>query len=693
MSGDLIGKVRRALRKDPRYIVRRLGLETTMAAERWLLPRRVRALDLRALARGAGHADLDALWTVLAARPYAHPMPRDRHALERLQPGASAELSARAERAHRHEVDLLGSGPHTLPAAIDWLADLKTGHRWPQAFHRDIDYNNFGQSSDVKGAWELSRLQWALPLGQAWLLSGDDRHAAKARALLESWIASNPCGHSVNWACTMEPALRLLSWTWLFHACADAPSWRDSGFRELFLRALFLHGDFVAHNHERADINGNHYTADAAGLVYAGLFFGELGQAPRWAALGWDILVGEMPRQVFADGVDFEASVPYHRLVLELFTYAALYRQRLGLPVPPAYRQRLLAMGRFTAAYSRNDGSVPLWGDADDGRGLALGTQTLNDHRYLVGLLGLAYDDADLVQRFAGPRDEVAWLLGEEAAARLPERMQPPPQSSQAFADGGFYVLRSGAHHVFVDCGPLGLAGRGGHGHNDLLALEAVLDGVHLLSDCGAYLYTASPAERNNFRSTAYHNTPQVDGQEINRFVRPDYLWVLHNDAAHECLGWSVDAQRTHFEGRHTGYQRLAQPVTVQRQIELQHGSGRLDVRDSFIGEGEHEVCVPWHLAPGVQVEGDAQASADGLQGTLRLSAGGRAFELRWLSDAPWQPRLEAARVSPAYGRVLPTQVLRLSRRGALHGLQVTLQPAGTDTDTDTDADAEATAP
>lgn len=676
MAGDLIGKLRRALRKDPRYIVRRLWLEATMAADRWLLPRRVRALDLRALARRANHADLDALWMALAARPYAHPMLRDKDALERLEPGAVAEVMVRAERAHRHEVDLLGSGARTLPAAIDWLADLKTGHRWPPAFHRDIDYNNFGRDSDVKGAWELSRLQWALPLGQAWLLSGEDRHAAKARALLQSWIDANPCGHSVNWACTMEPALRLLSWTWLFHACADAPSWRDGGFREQLLRALYLHGDFVVHNLERADINGNHYTADAAGLVYAGQFFGQVGHAPRWASLGWAILVGEMPRQVFADGVDFEASVPYHRLVLELFAYPALYRQQQGLPVQPAYRERLLAMGRFTAAYSRNDGSVPLWGDADDGRGLALGTQPLNDHRYLVGLLGQAFGDAELMSRSAGPRDEVAWLLGEPAAAQLPARTQAPPQPSQAFVEGGFYVLRSGGHHVFVDCGPLGLAGRGGHGHNDLLALEAVLDGVHLLSDCGAYLYTASPTERNNFRSTAYHNTPQLDGQEINRFVRPDYLWVLHNDAAHECLEWSVDAQRTRLVGRHTGYQRLAQPVTVRRQIELQHASGRLDVVDRFDGAGEHEVCVPWHLAPGVRAVAEPQCSADGLQGVLRLAAGGRAFELHWQSNAPWQAQLQPARVSPTYGRVLPTQVLRLSRRGALHGLQVTLQTA-----------------
>ena len=32
--------------------------------------------------------------------------------------------------------------------------------------------------------------------------------------------------------------------------------------------------------------------------------------------------------------------------------------------------------------------------------------------------------------------------------------------------------------HVLIDAGPVGMAGRGGHGHNDCLAFDAMLDGV-----------------------------------------------------------------------------------------------------------------------------------------------------------------------------------------------------------------------
>jgi len=666
MSAVLLEKIRRAARKDPRYIARRLAQEALAEAERWRAPRRIRRTNTVGLARAAGHPDVDTWWRALAARPFLGGHPVSLRALEAVSPGAPDRVFTDAERALRNEIDLLGSGPVSLGTTIDWHCDPKTGHRWPPRFHRDIDYVNLDRPSDVKLPWEISRLQWALPLGQAYLLSGDERYAAHARSLLEQWIEANPCGESVNWACTMEPALRILSWTWLFHAFAGAKAWQDGAWRSRFLKALYLHGDFVARNLERADINGNHYTADAAGLVFCGLFFGDLAAAQRWQAVGWSILTSELPLQVHPDGVDFEASVPYHRLVLELFLLPALYRRRLGQPVASDYVERLARMGEFVAAYSRADGECPLWGDADDGRALPMGGQPLNDHRYLLGLLVGGLGIESLRPHVAGNREECAWLLGPTAAMALPDRQQDDAHHSRAFPHGGFYVLRHAGHHVFVDCGPLGLAGRGGHGHNDLLSFEAALHGVPLITDCGAYLYTASMEERNRFRSTAVHNTPQIDGEEINRFVRPDYLWTLHDDARHVVehldLGPALDV----LEVSHDGYRRLANPVKVVRRFELDKQTGTLRIGDRFEGAGDHRVEVPLHFHPDLEVGPVAN-------GRLELARGALRFAVEW-DPLVWNGETVPARVSHAYGRVRPTTALRLRRAGPLRPLDLLIQ-------------------
>jgi hypothetical protein len=651
MGRDWVGMVRRGVRKPPRVILRRIGDEVRVEADRVLAAPRARRFGDRSLLRATGDAGagIDGLWERIAQRPYpAYTLEAPAPGYDGLCAGDRQRVLDAAERALAHRVDLLGSGPVDLGARIDWHKDYKTGHRWPSGYAPRIDYVNPGRPSDVKFPWEVSRLQWLIPAGQAYLLTGDERYAEGARDVLDDWIGANPYAHSVNWSCTMEAALRLLSWTWFFRAFNASRPWAAPGFRSRFLRTLYLHGDFTERHIERSDVNGNHFTADAAGLVFAGLFFGQ-GRGPeRWLATGWDLLRAELPLQVFPDGVDFEASVPYHRLVLELFLWPALYRLACGLDVPDDYRERLLAMGRFAAAYGRPDGTVPLWGDADDARALPFGGQPINDHRYLSGLVGVALGSAELKAASAGPKSEIYWALGPEAAASLPETETPaasPP--SCAFNDGGFFVMRNEADHVFIDCGPVGLSGRGGHGHNDCLSFEAVLGGDWLVADSGAYLYTASFEERNRFRATASHNTPRADGEEVNRFISPSHLWTLRNDARPEVRRWQPGPDRDVFQGAHSGFRRLDPPVTPVRTFVLDHARHALVVRDDFDGAGTHRWQVPLHLAPGV-------SAREIEKGLLSLSARGREFLLRWLPAGEWSLAVGPCRVSPSYGVAVP---------------------------------------
>jgi uncharacterized heparinase superfamily protein len=627
----------------------RIASELKAEFERLRAPSR-RHWRADALLRELGAADLDTLWSELASAP--HPAVTSAACVvgyDAVCPGDRCRILARADDALAHRVDLLGSGPVELGESIDWLKDFKSGFDWPARYFRDIDYNNRERPSDVKVPWELSRLQWMIPAGQAYLLSGDERYALGVRAVLEQWIDSNPYAGTVNWACTMEVALRILTWTWFFHVFHGTRAWTDHAFRAKFLCALYLHVEFTERHIERSDVNGNHYTADAAGLVFGGLFFGKGRHAERWQGTGWAILSEEIERQVYADGVDFEASVAYHRLVTELFLLPALYRLKLGLSVHATYRERLEAMAHFATAYTKPDGTAPLWGDADDARALPCGGQGINDHRYLIGVVGAAFDNADLLAAFSGPREEVFWLLGKEKCESLPRTALVP--ASASFPDGGFYVMRGARDHVFIDCGPIGLAGRGGHGHNDCLAFEAVLDGIPLVSDCGAYVYTKSYAERNAFRSTAYHNTPQIDGEEINRFIRPDYLWNLHYDAVPQVVNWHVGERYVIFQGTHGGYHRLPSPVTPRRTILVDLESHALYVGDHFEGSGQHEICVPLHLAPGVEVHGV-------LGNELVLEAAERRFLVWWPPGSGYVLKVENARVSPSYGVALHTKRL-----------------------------------
>ena len=672
MTKRFLELLRRGWRKPPLVIARWLGRQARAEWDQVRAPARARALTPERLLIALGGGSLDALWKRLAAAPFpAFTEPVTAKAYDKACPGDAGRILKAAGDALEGRVDLLGSGPVTLGRPVSWHRDFKSGHRWPVVMFRRIDVLDLGRDSDVKVPWELSRLQWLIPAGQAYLLTGDEKYAEAARAVIEDWAGANPLARGVNWACTMDVALRGITLVWLFRVFHHAAAWGGEGFRNDFLKLVYLHGDFTSRHLEWSDVNGNHLLADAAGLAVMGLFLGDGGAPRTWQAEGWRILADELPKQVFGDGVDFEGSCAYHRLAQELFLLPALYRLARGFEVPGDYARRLGKMAAFTAAYSRADGTSPLWGDADDGRALPFGPRD-NDHRYLIALAGIAFDDADLLAMASGPAPEVLWMLGPEAAARIPERPRPAP--SQAFADGGVAIMRhddgkTGADHVFIDCGPVGFGGRGGHGHNDCLSFEAALLGRTLITDCGTFVYTADRQWRNDFRSTAFHNTPMVDAQEINRFVGPEYLWTLKDDAAPQVRHWQTTDAADVFVGAHGGYRRLVQPVTPVRAMMLDKLGHRLVIADRFEGSGEHAVRIPYHLALGVGIESRGR-------GIWKLRAGEIDFLLVSDGGDAWNVSLGEGWVSPSYGVKHPAQVLNFIHQGTLVPLSVALMPA-----------------
>ena len=226
--------------------------------------------------------------------------------------------------------DFLGSGKTSHKANLNWHLDSKNNVVWPLDFFRDIDVLDKGRKSDIKMPWELSRLQWLTPVAQCYMLNGDERYAQFVKDVLVNWIDANPYGRGPNWAVTMEAAMRIYTWTWLFHIFHASKAWSEPSYKSKLLGALYEHGVFCNRYLEKVGHNGNHLIADAGALVLLGEFFPFGNETSNWCERGWSILVSEIFRQVLNDGTDFEGSTSYHRMVAELFLWPALYRRVKG---------------------------------------------------------------------------------------------------------------------------------------------------------------------------------------------------------------------------------------------------------------------------------------------------------------------------------------------------------------------------
>jgi hypothetical protein len=599
-------------------------------------------------------------------RLYADPPQPTIDLLARMFPDRVTRLRDAADRICRHEFDLLGSGPcyvrdSTRPGAVpgygplDWSLDPIAKRRFPTGFkHADWTPRMRPGNADIKWPWEIGRCQHWVTLGQAYRFTGNERYAAEIVNEHQDFLDANPIGIGMQFLCTMDVAIRALNWVMAFELVRASPSFDGAAALRAY-RSLFDHGDFIVNNLEnKYEVTSNHFLSNVVGLYGVALVFRDLPQGAAWLKQCREWVEQEMRVQVLEDGADYESSVPYHRLVAELFLSAARIAQLEGTALSPGYLARLRQMTEFHFATARPDGLMPQVGDADDGRlhiFTDYGTWQPQDGRHLAGAAAAVLGDRQWMA--AGGGDalwESAWW-GAPIDGMAVANAQVPPPTARLFPHAGIAVSRDQGLYLLVTNARVGTAGFGNHKHNDLLSFEYHDQHTPLIIDAGSYLYTSDPDARNRFRSTAIHNTVMIDGVEQND-LRPDYLFRLFETSSVEHVRFGKESGEDVYVGRHTGYERLASKVTHEREFRLTTASGRLSITDRLRGAGRHALRWHFHLAPGVEVEA-------GGEGRSLLRAGGKEWSLTVPNNLAIA--VSGAWYSPSFGVRVPCQALDLS--------------------------------
>ncbi len=500
-----------------------------------------------------------------------------------------------------HRFDLLGSGPVHLGDPIRWRHDFKTGYEWPCAHISKLRLAVRG--ADVKMPWELSRFQHGLTLALGYAASGDERYPREWVAQFHSWRADNPPEFGPNWGNAMETAIRAVNWIVAFELMRSA---FDRPLTETFLKALIQHGRFVfTHLEDYWPLN-NHLLSDLCGLIWLGLYLSPAKEAERWLKFGLRELTRQLRVQILPDGASYEASTAYHRFVTEMVVSTVRLCELNPVPLSREMVETAEKMKAVVEALRKPDGTLPLFGDEDGGQWLSPSPR----------------------------RGEGAGMRGEGWIA-LPH--------------AGWYIYRDGDDYLAIRAGDNGQAGWGGHAHNDALSFEYAIGTRTFFVDPGTYTYTADPDIRNLFRSTAYHNTLRVDGQEISR-IPPGELFRLENDA--HCRGGRLSAQV--WEGEHTGYHRIG--VIHKRRFE-KRADGWI-IRDTVTGNGEHTLEWFFHFAPQCPVIVDGLKVRTTFPDDPNIQIETTQHATRITLEEGW--------VSRTYGRREPAPMMRYSLRANL---------------------------
>jgi hypothetical protein len=480
-----------------------------------------------------------------------------------LCPGEEENVMRAANLVCQHVFDLLGSGPCALGQEIDWQLDFKSGHRWNEkAFYQDLHPAPYPGGYDIKVPWELSRCQHFAWLGQAYWLSADETYAREFCSQVERWISNNPPQLGVNWVCAMDVGIRAVNWLWGYAYFRHSPSLSDE-FHLRFYHSLLEHGRHIMHNLEYSEaLTSNHYLSDLVGLIYLGVLLPELKEAQTWQDFGLRELESEMFKQVYPDGVDFEASTNYHRLTTELFLSATILAKINGKVFSPEYLARLERMVAVLGLIMRPDGTTPVIGDQDNGRLHRLkvwGNPILewSDFRPLFAAGAIWFQKPVNIQFTNTDLAEAFWLTGPESVRQYQQNQQktmPLPPASALLPDGGWAVLRDHDNYLMIKVGSVGQNGQGGHSHNDSLNIEVFAGSQTWIVDPGTFVYTADYETRHTFRQTQAHNTVSITRYEQSlidvkspfRVEAPSKTKIIHWET---CDNFSLIAAEVLYAG------------------------------------------------------------------------------------------------------------------------------------------------
>lgn len=400
----------------------------------------------------------------------------------------------------------------SLPdAPPDWFANPFSNVVQPDATRDWWRIPDFG-TGDIKGLWELSRMDWAV----AWATTaacGDASALERLNLWLADWAGRNPPYRGPNWKCGQEASIRVM------HLVAAA--WvlgQDRTPEAGLIDLLRAHLQRIAPTMSYAiGQQNNHGTSEAAALFIGGSFLASHDpRADAWARKGRRWLEERAAALIEPDGSFSQYSVTYHRVMLDTYSLAEVWRGHLGLPEFSArLRERLAAATDWLWTMTDAEtGGAPNIGANDGARLLQLTGTDYRDFRPSVQLAAALFRGKDAFGSgaWAAP---LHWLgVAEGKPCNAP--------SSQSFDQGGYHVLRNASAMAVLRYPRF----RFRPSQADALHVDLWHKGINLLRDAGTFSYNAEGAEW--FAGTAAHNTIEFDRLDqmprVGRFLFGDWL-------------------------------------------------------------------------------------------------------------------------------------------------------------------------
>ncbi|MCU1807123.1 heparinase II/III family protein [Cytobacillus firmus] len=294
------------------------------------------------------------------------------------------------------------------------------------------------------------------------------KYYEKYRDMITNWIDNNFYAFGDGWH-PYTISLRLTNWIATYQIFEQAIK-LDSEFNKRFRESLFMQYQYLQTNLEK-DVLGNHYFENIKALIIGSVFFDDKKVKEKFKKE----LLKQLREQILEDGMHFELSPMYHKIILEdLIKITYWLKDEEIYDDLTFYLQKMIDV---TYSFEQDFGKTPAFNDSADGVSKQYEPLLETCNKYF----GLS------------------------------------PVTKTSFEESGFYIIKDSNKKLIFDTGEICPTYLPAHGHCDALSFELSINGSPFIVNSGTYQYE-SGQWRNFFRSTKAHNTISISSQEQSQF-------------------------------------------------------------------------------------------------------------------------------------------------------------------------------
>lgn len=496
------------------------------------------------------------------------------------------DLKERFQQLKEGKLLLFNSVLVDLGKNYDWITNYDSGFKYDISKHW-TEINDYSkEAGDIKYVWEKSRFSYIYDIIRYDYHFNEDCSQMVFADIL-SWIKGNPINMGPNYRCSQEMSLRVLNWTFALHYYRNSKHLTEEVFSQIQY-AIYWHMHHVYNNinFSRIAVRNNHAITETLTLYIAGLLYPTMPGADVWKKKGKAWFEEEIAYQVYDDGTFLQYAMNYHRVVMQLMTWAIaiadVNKERFSDVV---YQRAKRSFVFLRTCMIEENGHLPNYGANDGALFFRLSNTDYRDYRPQLQALALAVGTE---LKFNDHNEDAHWYGIFENARKTWQ----PADGVHIFPKGGYYITREPDTLTFIKCGSY----KDRPQHADNLHIDIWYKGVNILPDAGSYKYNTDNATIKYFSGTASHNTVMLgDNDQMLKGGR--FIWYYWTQCISATLTEQTDSYV--FDGAVKAFTYLSAGIVHKRTVIKKKGMPEWQVKDEIVDKpAGMQMRQLWHIMP-----------------------------------------------------------------------------------------------